>query len=656
MRRIIGVLGSPSVSPRLLSWAIQLTIFILCGLAAFLLRFEFRLTPATLVDLAYALPIWVIAKALVFRALDLDRGNWLYASVPDLLRVGAGNLAGSAVATLAIWLIGPADFPRSVWVLDLLLCAQATASVRLLARVFRTIVTRAESSRKRQNVLIYGAGTGGVMLLQEIRQNPRLPYDVRAFVDDHPLKAGTRVQTVRVYHSDDLRALAERESVQQVLVAIPSATGAHMTGILERCHEAGLRCKTVPGLGDLMEGPGLAKQMRDVAVEDLLGRKPVRLDETAIRSKIEGAVVMVTGAAGSIGAELCRQIARFQPAAIVGFDAAETPLFHLQQEMRERFPSIPFQPEIGSIQNKLRLADVCQYYRPSILFHAAAYKHVPMMESALFAAVENNILGTRDVAAAAIEYGIADFVMISSDKAVRPTNIMGLTKRVAELIINSMQDTTKFVSVRFGNVLGSNGSVIPIFKSQIAAGGPVMVTHPEMRRFFMTIPEAVQLVLQASTMGRGGEIFVLEMGEPVKIVDLARNLILLSGLRPETDISISFSGIRPGEKLFEELSTAGESTVPTYHEKIKIFSGPGISRAEMDRHVQVIRQCCLARDTRRLIMHLKQLVPEYNPSTQVLEQLLAAVPLEPGPLYKHPIQNLALATGRVPAGSTQEAS
>ena len=656
MRRIIGVLGSQSVSPRLLSWVIQLNVFAFCGVAAFLLRFEFSLGPAVLIDLAWALPIWIVAKALVFRALDLDRGNWLYASVPDLLRIGAGNLAGSALATLVLWLFGPAGFPRSVWVLDLLLCAQATASVRLLARIFRGIVARTESSRKRQNVLIYGAGTAGVMLLQEIGQNPRLPYDVRGFVDDNPLKAGTRVQTVRVYDSDRLQEMAERESVEEVLIAIPSATGVDMSRILERCHSAGLRCKTVPGLGDLMEGPGLAKQMRDVAVEDLLGRKPVRLDESAIRAKIEGAVVMVTGAAGSIGSELCRQIARFQPAAIVGFDAAETPLFHLQQEMRERFQHVRFHPEIGSIQNKLRLADVCQCHRPSILFHAAAYKHVPMMESALFAAVENNILGTRNVAAAAVEYGISDFVMISSDKAVRPTNIMGLTKRFAELMINSLQDTTKFVSVRFGNVLGSNGSVIPIFKRQISAGGPVTVTHPEMRRFFMTIPEAVQLVLQASTMGRGGEIFVLEMGEPVKIVDLARNLILLSGLRPETDISILFSGARPGEKLFEELSTAGENTLPTFHEKIKIFSGPVVSRTEMDRHIQVIRQCCLARDIRRLILHLKQLVPEYNPSTQVLEQMLAAVPADAGPVYKHPSQSIALAPERAPAATTQEAS
>ena len=633
-----AVWGGRTFSPRLLSWSIQLATFVLCGFSAFLLRFEFSLGPAQWIQLLWAVPVWLLCKAAAFRALDLDRGNWLYASVPDLLRIGAGNLAGSVLSTLIIWSVVPIAVPHSVLLLDLLLCAQATAGLRLIARIARAVVVRSESARKNHNVLIYGAGTAGVMLLQEIRQNPRLPYEVRGFIDDNPCKAGTRVQTVRVHGSASLAHLARLESVKEVLIAIPSATGAHMTGILNRCRSAGLRCKTVPGFGELLEGPGLARQIRDVAVEDLLGRTPVRLDETAIRAKIEGAVVMVTGAAGSIGSELCRQIARYLPEAIVGFDAAETPLFELEQEMLERFPAVRFHPEIGSIQNKRRLADVCTTYHPSMLFHAAAYKHVPMMESALFAAVENNILGTRNVAAVAIEFGIADFVMISSDKAVRPTNIMGLTKRVAELIINSLECDTKFVSVRFGNVLGSNGSVIPIFKKQISSGGPVTVTHPEMRRYFMTIPEAVQLVLQASTMGHGGEIFVLDMGEPVKIADLARNLILLSGLQPEIDIPIAFSGIRPGEKLFEELNTADESILPTYHEKIKIFSGPVLSWAEMDKQVQVIRQCCHARDTRRLIMQLKHLVPEYNPSKHVLQQLIDAAPPIPGPVLQsaHP--------------------
>jgi FlaA1/EpsC-like NDP-sugar epimerase len=360
-----------------------------------------------------------------------------------------------------------------------------------------------------------------------------------------------------------------------------------------------------------------------VAVEDLLGRRPVELEESALRRKLQHQSVLITGAAGSIGSELCRQIARFQPRAIVGFEIAETALFHLAGEMRSAFPDVPFHPEIGSIQNPRRLAEVLQIHAPSILYHAAAYKHVPMMEDNIFEAVENNVLGTWNVAFAAARQGVSDFVMISSDKAVRPTSVMGLTKRVAELLIQGLQNGgTRYVSVRFGNVLGSNGSVIPLFKTQIARGGPVTVTHPEMRRYFMTIPEACQLVLQASTMGSGGETFVLDMGQPVRVLDLARNLILLSGLRPDRDIRIELTGIRPGEKLYEEINTFEEQTLPTCHEKIKIFAGSGLPPGGMLRHLEALRGCCEDRDSRRLILHCKDLVPDYNPSAHILRRLL----------------------------------
>jgi FlaA1/EpsC-like NDP-sugar epimerase len=381
--------------------------------------------------------------------------------------------------------------------------------------------------------------------------------------------------------------------------------------------------KTVPSLGELIEGDDLAKQVRDVAVDDLLGRGPARLDEEEISGKVECKVVLVTGAGGSIGSELCRQISRFRPKMIVGYEISENALFHLDLEMKEHFPSVPFHPEIGSVQRPERLAEVLEHYHPSILYHAAAYKHVPMMEAHMFEALENNVFGTYMTALAAAEHGVQDFVMISTDKAVRPTSIMGVTKRLAELAVNSLQNGgTRFFSVRFGNVLGSNGSVIPLFKKQIAAGGPVTVTHPEMQRYFMTIPEASQLVLQASAMGRGGEIFVLDMGEPVKIVDLARNLILLSGLRPDEDIRIEFTGIRPGEKLYEELRTFEESSLPTRHEKVKIFAGPSLAYGEMTGPLETLRQICARRDVTQLILQLKEIVPEYNPSSRVLQRAL----------------------------------
>jgi FlaA1/EpsC-like NDP-sugar epimerase len=390
----------------------------------------------------------------------------------------------------------------------------------------------------------------------------------------------------------------------------------------ELCHSACVECKTVPGLGDLIDGPALAGQIREVAAEDLLGRTPVHLKEDQIRAAIENKIVLVTGAAGSIGSELCRQIARFNPAGIVGFEIAESPLFEIDREMRQTFPLVPFYPEIGSIQNRARLDEVLIQYRPSAVFHAAAYKHVPLMEMHIFEAVENNIFGTCNVAVAASEHGVEDFVMISSDKAVRPTNVMGATKRAAELLLLALQNgRTKYVSVRFGNVLGSSGSVIPIFKKQIAAGGPVTVTHPEMRRFFMTIPEACQLVLQASAIGKGGQICVLDMGQPVKIVDLAKNLILLSGLVPDEDIKIKFTGMRPGEKLYEELSSLLEDTVPTEHEKIRIFVGDAMPEKDVRESLDSLREICESRDVGRLVAALKELVLDYSPSTHLLKRI-----------------------------------
>lgn len=472
--------------------------------------------------------------------------------------------------------------------------------------------------------MIYGAGDAGVTLLKEIRNNPKLSYRVIGFIDDGTNRRGQRVAGMPVLGAgDEVRAQVKKYHVELILIAIPSATGVEMTHILELCHGAGAECKTVPGLGEVIENHGLVGQVREVAVEDLLGRNPVRLEENRIRETLENKIVLVTGAAGSIGSELCRQIARFQPAGIVGFDIAESPLFEIDQEMSKAFPQVPFYPEIGSIQNRARLNEVLRQYRPLVLYHAAAYKHVPLMEAHVFEAIENNVFGTYNVAEAAADHGVEDMVMISSDKAVRPTNVMGATKRVAELILLLLQNgRTKYVAVRFGNVLGSNGSVIPIFKRQIATGGPITVTHPEMRRFFMTIPEACQLVLQASAIGKGGQICVLDMGHPVKIVDLARNLILLSGLKPDEDIKIEFTGTRPGEKLFEELSTLLEDTIPTGHEKVRIFVGNGMPEKDMLTWLDSLRSICETRDAGRLVVALKEIVHDYSPSTDLLKRVI----------------------------------
>ena len=645
---------------RLGIWLVQLSIFAGAGLAAFLLRFDGDVPAAHQAHLLWALAVWLAVKAVVFRLLALDRGWWGFVSIDDVLRIGCGNVAASAGSFALIRLLAPGGFPRSIYLIDLGVCFLMTAGARVCVRILRESCRHNGRHKGARRTLIYGAGEAGFSLLREIRANPKLPYAVCGFIDDNGAKRGLVVQGVRVLgRGDKLAGITAAHKVDMVLIALPSATGAEMTRILQRCHGAGVSFKTVPGMGELIESNGLAKQIRDVAVEDLLGRTPVRLEEEQIREKLEGKVVLVTGAGGSIGSELCRQIARFGPRAIVGFEVAETALFQLDLEMRKSFPEAPFHAVIGNIQNAARVAEVFRQYAPAVVYHAAAYKHVPMMESHVFEAIENNVFGTYNVAAAAAEHGAEDFVLISSDKAVRPANVMGATKRLAELVVQSLQDgisvtgyavhaqktlgtakpvtektlgtakpvteiRTRYVAVRFGNVLGSAGSVIPTFKQQIAAGGPVTVTHPEMRRYFMTIPEACQLVLQASAMGQGGEVFVLDMGEPMKIVDLARNLVLLSGLRPEEDIRIEFTGVRPGEKLYEELSTLLEDTLPTPHEKIRVFAGYALVNGEMSQYLESLRELCESRDLGPMIVALKEMAPDYSPSAHVLRRAVVS--------------------------------
>ncbi len=612
----------PRLAWRITYFIVHALVFILSGILAFELRFEFSIAPRYQLQLLAAVPIWITVKLLIFGLGRFDREQWSQVSVADVARIVVANVFASGAST-AILLTFITGFPRSVYLLDLLICTQVTTSLRVLARTAREIITAAAGRGVRKRVLIYGAGAGGVLLLRELRSNSTLIYEVCGFVDDDPRKRGMLVNRVAVLGSGkQLAAQVQRMRIDEVLIAIPSARGRQMAEILHHCHLAGVPCKTMPGLGDFIVGVHAAAQIRDVAVEDLLGRNPVHLNEENIRLKLQARTIVVTGAGGSIGSELCLQIARFRPRAIVGFDIAESALFNLQQEIRRQYPAITFKPEIGSIQNTKRLHEMFQRHAPSVLFHAAAYKHVPLMEEHLFEAIENNIFGTWRVAVTAAAHQVDDFVMISSDKAVRPTSIMGATKRIAELLIYALQNGgTKFVSVRFGNVMGSNGSVIPTFKKQIASGGPVIVTHPEMRRYFMTIPEATQLVLQASTMGSGGEIFELDMGKPVKIVNLAQNLIYLSGLRPDKDIKIQFSEPRPGEKLYEELNSQDELTMPTCHEKIRVVTTVGVFDKVLS-HLEDLKIACETRNAGSVVMKLKEMVPDYNPGSYLLRRIL----------------------------------
>jgi FlaA1/EpsC-like NDP-sugar epimerase len=602
--------------------AIQFCLFILSGSAAFRLRFEFSVPQEMKAALWACLCVGVVTKVAVFHGFGLGRGMWRYFATSDLARVTGANIVASAVSSAILLTGGPKPFPRSVLIIDFLLTLLASAGVRAATRLLVEVASRTPAGGQ-SRAFIYGAGAAGSLLLHEARSNGRLNHLICGFIDDNPNKLHMLVNGVLVCGAGtDLPALVAAHRAREVLIAIPSATGAQMSRIIAHCQRAGAAFRTVPAISELVADRGAVCRIRDVAVEDVLGRSTVELDQGRIDGKLRGKVALVTGAAGSIGSELCWQVARFAPGKLVALDISETGLFHLNLDIRQRFPGLEFHAEIGSIQNRQRLRDIFCLHRPAVVYHAAAYKHVPLMESHAFEAVENNVFGTYHLATVAAEFGVEDFVMISSDKAVRPANIMGVTKRVAELLIRSLQNGgPRYVSVRFGNVLGSNGSVVPIFKKQIAAGGPVTVTHPEMRRYFMTIPEAAQLVLQASTMGSGGEIFVLDMGKPVCIVELARQLIVLSGLRPDKDIRIAYSGLRPGEKLCEELNLADEQTVPTGHEKIKAFAGACLPFEQAIKHLAALRKACEIRDLRALMSELKDMVPDYGPSQELLQKV-----------------------------------
>ena len=598
--------------------------------AAFLLRFEFALDVRYGRMLALALPLALAVKLAIFRGFALRDLPWRYIGLEGVTRMAAGNAVASlALAPLLVWQSG-AGFPRSIYFLDCLLClgfmAGMRLAVRLLCRPGHGCKPGHRGDAPRRRILIYGAGRAGVTLLSEIREHPKLAYQVAGFLDDDPQKCNLLLRGVRVWGGRAaLAKVVRRERINEVLLALPRAPGAEIESILEHCRAAGVATRRIPLLAELIEERTLIRQIREVRVEDLLGRPPVELEESAIRAGLEGRVALVTGAGGSIGSELCRQIARYQPAAVVGLDQSEAALYQIDREMRERFPRIVFRAELGSIQNRRRLEEVFEAHRPHAVYHAAAYKHVPLLEAHLFEAVENNILGTHQVARAAGTGGAETVVLVSSDKAVRPVNIMGATKRMAELVfLGAGQDDphVRFLAVRFGNVLGSSGSVIPLFRRQIAAGGPVTVTHPEMQRFLMTVAEAAHLVLKSAAMGAGGEVFALNMGEPVRILDLARRMIRLSGLEPDIDIRIEFSGVRPGEKLREELSTYQESTVPTGDAQIRVFTGKGVASEALASCLQDLRLAADARDATGVVLALKNLIPEYNPSTLVLERAL----------------------------------
>ena len=614
--------------------ACHLTAVGLSVTAAFLLRFDFSIPAGVAPILKQALLIAILVKLPIFDWVGFYRSLRRFASIPDLYLVFLGNVAGSVLfAAVTMFWIGPA-MPRSVLVMDAVLCFVATALVRFSVRI-RNEAFREHSGQERTGILIYGAGSAGAELVREVHSNRCTRYEVKGFLDDDPLKQPARIMGIPVLGSGReaysvVRHLNRRKpTVGEIIIAMPSATGPQMREALANCRAARIPCKTVPGIDELLSGRVLYAQVRNPSVQDLLGRQQVRLDEAHVQASIAGRSVLVTGAAGSIGSELCRQVARFNPACLVAFDQAESDLFRIENELRERYPELDLVVALGNIRDTDRLSEVLHEHKVESIFHAAAYKHVPMMESHVLEAVRNNVLGTWNLVRAARGHNVRSLLMISSDKAVNPICVMGATKRVCERIVSARwpgNGQTRCVSVRFGNVLGSNGSVVPVFQAQIAAGGPIKVTHPEARRFFMTISEAVSLVVQASSRSEGSEIFVLDMGEPIRIVDLAENMIRLAGKVPYDDIDIEFTGLRPGEKLIEEIRGKSEGLLATSMEKMHVIREQPLVWERIDKWIDELKGLIAERREREIIAHLQKLVPEYSPAARGGRPPLEIVP------------------------------
>ena len=587
-------------------------------LGAFWLRFELQLPPAEFTGVALAtLPLVLAVHALAFWALGLYRGLWRYASLPDLQLILVA-VAVAALAVPALFTLAALDtsVPRSVYLIMPVLLIGAMCGSRLLYRAWKegTLIGMVRHPRA-DPALVLGAGSAAASLLRDLANSSQ--WRVVGLLDDDEGKRGSEIQGVKILGAlSRVGEVAARLGVTQAIIAMPGASHGERRHAVDLCAAAGLQVMTVPSYADLVSGKVSVSALRNVELDDLLGRDPVQLDDAGLRGLIEGKCVLVTGAGGSIGGELCRQIARYAPSRLVLFELSEFALYAIEQEFSDRFPRVAVSAVIGDAKSAARVGEAFARLRPQLVFHAAAYKHVPLMEGEnAFQAVVNNVLSTVVVARAAHAAGVGKFVLVSTDKAVNPTNVMGASKRLAELACQALQDAggTQFVTVRFGNVLGSTGSVIPRFREQIARGGPLTVTHPEIQRYFMSIPEAAQLVLQAALMGKGGEIFVLDMGEPVKIADLARQLIRLSGFS-ENDIRIEYTGLRPGEKLFEELLADAEHSVPTPHPKLRVARAqPGAGAAPLE---EVLAWIAAGRDpgADAVRRQLRAWVPEYAPA------------------------------------------
>ncbi len=591
---------------------------------AYILRFEGSIPQYQISNLQKTLPFLIPIKLIVFYFFQMYKGMWRYTSILDIKNVFLASTASSIILLMTtIYAYQFLGFSRSIFIIDWGLTIFFVGGIRIGIRL--TLTNHASSlwtispyrkswDSSAKKLLIIGAGGAGEKVLRELLDNAGVCLNPVGFLDDAREKLGKSIHGVPVVGSLDQIDEIPLE-YDEILIAIPSARGEQMRRIIDACERTGKRFRTVPSMGELIEGKVSVNAIREVTLEDLVGRDEVHLDQEKISQFLSQKRILVTGAGGSIGSELVRQISRFNPRSIALMDFSEFNLFKIEMECRQRFSHLEIFPCLGDIRDPETVNSLFSKFSPQIVFHAAAYKHVPIQEAHPREACMTNVLGTKNLVEASLKTGVDRFVLVSTDKAVRPANVMGATKRLAEMLADSMngKSNTRFMSVRFGNVIRSSGSVIPLFQEQIARGGPVTVTHPEITRYFMTIPEAAQLILQTGAMGEGGEIFILEMGKPIRILDMARDLIRLQGYEPEKDIPIQFIGLRPGEKLYEELITEGEGIVSTSHEKIMVLRGNSSDRAFFSSQVDKLIKMADTYDDVGIRATLQEILPEYNP-------------------------------------------
>lgn len=595
----------------------DIAIIALSYTAAYFIRFDGVPEAKYLEMLVSTLPLVVVVRIAALFYFKLTTSMWRYASMKDLTQI-IKAVTASSVIIVAITMVTSVGHPRAIFIIDWLLLVIGLSGTRFVIRLTRPIrwgYRNNGKNAKRKKLLIVGAGDAAELVLREMIERRSHEYNVVGMVDDDPKKLRRTIHGIPVLGKrEDITDIVNKYGVEEIIIAMPSATGEEIRKIIFYCKLSDVKMKIVPGLQKIISGEVEIK-LRDVRPEDLLGRETVRIREDEVKAFIKGKSVLVTGAAGSIGGELVRQISSYSPGTVILLDHNENDLYFLQKELEKSRPDMSYTRVIGDIKDIGLLKNTFSKYRPDIVFHAAAHKHVPLMEENPSAAVKNNIIGSRNLMYASEHYGVKSFVLISSDKAVNPTSIMGVTKRISEIIMQAKAKSsrTKFMAVRFGNVLGSKGSVVPLFRKQIEDGGPVTVTHPETKRFFMSITEAVQLVLQASASGKGGEIFILDMGEQIKIVDLARNLIVLSGFVPDKDIEIKFTGLRPGEKLYEETLRDSEKDKATKYDKIFIAQPDSFDPRKLRAQIKELERLARIMDVRAMTRKLKEIAPSYSP-------------------------------------------